>query len=134
MKVLLANPLKFKQLEKGLMQLTEEGATQVFKTVNTNNLILGVVGSLQFEVIKFRLLNEYNVEGVFEGVPYTCARWYHCDNAAQMKQFEQRYMAQIALDVEEKKIFLCNSTWDLEYAQKKFEGMQFYQNSDHIPV
>ena len=95
---------------------------------------MGEVGILQFEVIKFRLQHEYNVEGVFESAPYTCARWYHCKSDKVMKQFEERYISQIALDVKEKKIFLCNSTWDLDYAQKKFEGMEFYQNSDHIPV
>ncbi|MBU2514406.1 peptide chain release factor 3 [bacterium] len=134
MKVRLADPLKGKQLEKGLVQLTEEGATQVFKAVASNAHILGVVGVLQFEVIKFRLLHEYNVEGVFESVPYTCARWYHSDNEQVLKKFEERYIAQIAHDVKDKKIFLCNSTWDLDYAKKKFEGMEFYQNSDHIPV
>lgn len=134
MKVRLADPLKGKQLEKGLIQLTEEGATQVFKAVASNDHILGVVGVLQFEVIKFRLQHEYSVEGVFESVPYTCARWYHSDDDNVLKKFEERYIAQIALDVKEKKIFLCNTTWDLEYAQKKFEGIEFYQNSDHIPV
>ncbi len=134
MKVRLADPLKGKQLEKGLVQLTEEGATQVFKAVASNDHVLGVVGVLQFEVIKFRLLHEYSVEGVFESVPYTCARWYHCDDDKVLKRFEERYIAQIALDVKEKQIFLCNSTWDLDYAKKKFEGIEFYQNSDHIPV
>jgi len=134
MRVRLADPLKGKQLEKGLVQLTEEGATQVFRSVAGNNHILGVVGVLQFEVIKFRLLHEYSVEGVFEGVPYTCARWYHCDSTQVLQKFEERYISQIALDVEEKRIFLCNSTWDLNYASKKFEGIEFYQNSDHIPV
>ncbi len=134
MKVQLANPLKYKQLEKGLNQLAEEGATQVFRTTATNDLILGVVGVLQFDVIKFRLENEYGVEGVFEGVSYTCARWYHCQDETRLKEFEQRYMIQIALDSDLKKIFLCGSTWDLDYAKKKFEGMEFYQNSDHIPV
>jgi len=134
MRVRLADPLKGKQLEKGLVQLTEEGATQVFRSVASNNHILGVVGSLQFEVIKFRLLHEYNVEGVFEGVPYTCARWYHSPDEDIVKRFEERYLGQIATDVKNKKIFLCNSTWDLDYAVKKFEGLSFFQNSDHIPV
>ncbi|MBU2645694.1 peptide chain release factor 3 [bacterium] len=134
MRVRLADPLKGKQLEKGLVQLTEEGATQVFKSVASNDHILGVVGSLQFEVIKFRLLHEYNVEGVFEGVPYTCARWYHSQDEAVLKRFEERYIGQIATDVNYKKIFLCSSTWDLDYASKKFEGIAFFQNSDHIPV
>ena len=134
MKVRLADPLKGKQLEKGLVQLTEEGATQVFKSVASNDHILGVVGVLQFEVIKFRLLHEYSVEGVFESVPYTCARWYHCKDDNVLKKFEERYIAQIARDVKDKQIFLCNSDWDLDYAAKKFEGIEFYQNSDHIPV
>ena len=121
-------------LEKGLQQLTEEGATQVFRTTGSNQLILGVVGVLQFEVIKFRLQNEYGVEGLFEGVPYTCARWYHSDDPKTLQQFEQRYVSQVALDVDQKKIFLCNSTWDLDFAKKKFEKIEFYQNSDHIPV
>ncbi len=134
MRVRLADPLKGKQLEKGLVQLTEEGATQVFRSVASNDHILGVVGSLQFEVIKFRLLHEYNVEGVFEGVPYTCARWYHSTDSELLKRFEERYLGQIATDVKHKKIFLCSSTWDLDYATKKFEGLKFFQNSDHIPV
>jgi len=134
MRVRLADPLKGKQLEKGLVQLTEEGATQVFKSVASNDHILGVVGALQFEVIKFRLLNEYHVEGVFEGVPYTCARWYHSPDHTVLKKFEERYLGQIATDVKNKKIFLCSSTWDLDYAAKKFEGLDFFQNSDLIPV
>jgi len=134
MKVHLSNPLKSKQLVKGLTQLSEEGATQVFKTTGTNTLILGVVGILQFEVIKFRLLHEYGVEGVFEGVPFTCARWYHCEDKEQLKQFELRYLTQTALDVDKKKIFLCPSTWDLDYAKQKFEHLEFFQNSDQIPV
>jgi peptide chain release factor 3 len=134
MRVRLADPLKSKQLEKGLVQLTEEGATQVFRSVAAHDHILGAVGVLQFEVIKFRLQYEYNVEGVFESVPFTCARWYHSRDADTLKRFESRYFTQIATDVRNQKIFLCNSAWDLEYAQKKFEGIEFYQNSDHIPL
>ncbi|MGK0289831.1 MAG: peptide chain release factor 3 [bacterium] len=133
-KVRLANPLKMKQLEKGLNQLSEEGATQVFRPLHTNDPILGVVGVLQFEVIKFRLQNEYGVEGIFEGVPYTCARWYHSEDPKELKQFETRYSDQIALDVDKKKIFLANSKWDIDFTKKKFEHLEFYQNSDHIPV
>ena len=140
MKVRLANPLKVKQLEKGLQQLTEEGATQVFKLNFGSQMVLGVVGVLQFEVIKFRLEHEYAVEGLFEPVPYQLARWYHCKDPKQLKEFESRYTTQVATDVDGqpilslKTIFLCGSEWDLEYAKKKFEGLEFYQNSDHIPV
>ncbi len=133
MRVRLANPLKSKQLDKGLTQLTEEGATQVFRAIGSNTHILGVVGALQFEVIKYRLQHEYGVEGIFEPVPYAMARWYHGEGN-NLKEFEARYAGQIALDVDEKKTFLCNSDWDLEYASQKFKGIQFFQNSDHLPV
>ncbi|OGG93727.1 MAG: peptide chain release factor 3 [Candidatus Lambdaproteobacteria bacterium RIFOXYD2_FULL_50_16] len=133
MRVRLANPLKTKQLEKGLQQLTEEGATQVFK-LQSGGLVLGVVGVLQFEVIKFRLLGEYGVEGVFEPVGYQLARWYHATDLKVKKDFESRYVGQVAIDVDQKPIFLCNSPWDLDYAKEKFKGMQFFANSDHIPA
>lgn len=134
MKVRLANPLKMKQLEKGLDQLSEEGATQVFRLQFGNEPILGVVGVLQFDVIKFRLQNEYSVEGVFEPVPYNCARWYHSDDEKELKQFEERYVTQIAMDVENKKTFLANSIFDLDFIKKKFNSIEFYLNSDHIPL
>jgi len=133
MRVRLANPLKAKQLEKGLIQLTEEGATQVFRSIAGNQHILGVVGVLQFEVIKYRLEHEYGVEGIFEPIPYAMARWYHAEGEA-LGNFETRYASQIALDVHNKKIFLCNSAWDIEYATEKFSGVDFFQNSDHLPV
>ena len=132
-RVRLANPLKAKQLDKGLVQLTEEGATQVFKSIAGNQFILGVVGQLQFEVIKYRLEAEYGVEGIFESVGLSCARWYHAEKE-NLDAFETRNAGQIAWDVEDKKIFLCNSTWDLDYAAEKFKGIEFYQNSDHAPV
>lgn len=134
MKVRLANPLKAKQLEKGLNQLTEEGATQVFKLNTGGGLVLGVVGMLQFEVIKFRLEQEYGVEGLFEPVGYQLARWYHAEDKKLLGQFESRYTAQVATDVDDQPIFLCNSEWDLDYAKKKFEGLEFFSNSDHIPL
>jgi len=134
MKVRLANPLKGKQLEKGLKQLTEEGATQMFKLKTGGGLVLGVVGVLQFEVIKFRLQGEYGVDGVFEPASYQLARWYHAEDEKTEREFESRYAAQVAFDVDNQSIFLCNSEWDLEYAKQKFNGLEFYQNSDHIPV
>ena len=134
MRIHLENPLKIKQLDKGLDQLSEEGATQIFRFLNGNRPVLGVVGVLQFDVIKYRLLNEYGVEGVFQPVPYTCARWYHSEDLKTLKAFEDRYHVQIATDVENKKTFLTKSTFDIDYAAKKFEGMLFFQNSDHIPI
>jgi len=76
----LRDPLKMKALQKGLMQLCEEGATQLYRPLNNNDLILGAVGILQFDVVAHRLQYEYNVECTFEHVNVTTARWIECDD------------------------------------------------------
>ncbi|HEV2607271.1 MAG TPA: peptide chain release factor 3, partial [Xanthomonadaceae bacterium] len=77
----LRDPLKLKQLQKGLAQLSEEGATQFFRPLMSNDLILGAVGTLQFDVVAYRLKDEYGVDASFEPVGVVTARWVHCDNA-----------------------------------------------------
>ena len=76
----LSDPLKLKALQKGLAQLGEEGATQVFKPLNSNDLILGAVGVLQFDVVASRLQEEYSVECTYDAIPITCARWIFSKN------------------------------------------------------
>ena len=87
--VRIRNPLKIKQLHKGLQQLGEEGAVQVFKPVSSGDLILGAVGVLQFEVVASRLLNEYGVDAVFEGTSISSARWISCDDKKILSDFEK---------------------------------------------
>ena len=77
---MLRDPLKLKALQKGLAQLCEEGATQLFRPSIGNDLILGAVGPLQFEVAAYRLRDEYGVEAVFESVGVVAARWVRCDD------------------------------------------------------
>ena len=88
-RVRLNNPLKSKQLEKGLMQLAEEGAMQVFRPLMGSDYILGAVGVLQFEVTMARLKDEYGVDAVYEGVNYAMARWVSCEDPKRLETFEK---------------------------------------------
>ena len=81
----LKDPLKIKQLQKGLAQLSEEGATQFFRPLMSNDLILGAVGVLQFEVVAYRLKAEYGVEAIFEPVTVNTARWVHCADSKKLE-------------------------------------------------
>ncbi|MEN8261828.1 MAG: peptide chain release factor 3, partial [Pseudomonadota bacterium] len=87
-RVVLKDPLRAKALHKGLVQLSEEGATQLFKPLRNNDLILGAVGILQFDVTAFRLKDEYNVECVYDNVPVTTARWVSAANPAKLEEFK----------------------------------------------
>ena len=79
-RVRLKDPLKTKRLQKGLTQLSEEGATQVFMPYKNNDLIVGAVGVLQFDVVAFRLLDEYKAEAVYDQISVYTARWIKCDD------------------------------------------------------
>nr|WP_302504227.1 peptide chain release factor 3 [Geoalkalibacter halelectricus] len=89
-RVRLKNPLKVKQLQKGLLQLSEEGAVQVFRPLFGSDYILGAVGVLQFDVTMARLKAEYGVDAVYEGVDYATARWVACDDRKKLEEFERK--------------------------------------------
>ncbi len=97
-RAVLKDPLKMKALQKGLAQLCEEGATQLFKPLRNNDLILGAVGQLQFEVVAFRLQDEYNVQCVFDTIGVHTARWVYCADAKMLAEFQQRSYENLALD------------------------------------
>ena len=83
----LRDPLKLKALQKGLLQLSEEGATQFFRPLLGNELVLGAVGVLQFDVVAYRLKSEYKVDSVFENVNVQTARWVSCDDEKMLNGF-----------------------------------------------
>jgi len=85
----IKNPMKMKALQKGLEQLTEEGATQLFRPLANNELILGAVGVLQFDVVAHRLQHEYGVDAVFEPVQVATARWISCQDEKMLNDFEK---------------------------------------------
>ena len=88
-RVQLRDPLKLKALQKGLTQLGEEGATQVFRPKNRNDLILGAVGILQFDVVAWRLKEEYSVECTYDNIPVVAARWIECADSKMLDEFSK---------------------------------------------
>ena len=94
----LKDPMKMKALQKGLQQLSEEGSTQLFMPQRNNELIVGAVGQLQFEVVAYRLQDEYKVECIYEPVNVNTARWVDCDDAKKFEEFKNKCRANLAED------------------------------------
>jgi len=97
-RIRLGDPLRSKALNKGLDQLSEEGATQVFRFLDKNDIILGAVGALQFEVVAHRLLHEYGVDCDFESVAVAAARWIHSENDSELDKFKKSNRGLLAFD------------------------------------
>ena len=130
--VRIRNPLKIKQLHKGLQQLGEEGAVQVFKPVTGGDLILGAVGVLQFEVVASRLLNEYGVDAVFEGTSINTARWVSCDDRKMLADFERSSAgAHLAHDAAGNLAYLASSAVNLKLVQERWPGVTFHATREH---
>jgi peptide chain release factor 3 len=124
-RVRLKNPMKSKQLAKGLTHLAEEGAIQVFRPLGSSDYILGAVGVLQFDVTAERLRCEYNAETAYEQVNYSTARWVVCDNKKHMEEFERANSRYLALNSEGALTFLAPSDWHLERAMKEWPKIIF---------
>ena len=120
----IANPLKIKQLQKGLQQLSEEGATQLFRPLSGTDLILGAVGTLQFDVVANRLENEYGVLVIFEHYNCATARWIHGD-AGELRQLSERYSANVALDGADDPVYLAPNNVYLNMVKEKFPNLRF---------
>ncbi len=122
----LKNPIKMKQLQKGLEQLAEEGTSQLFRRKYNSDNIIGVVGRLQFEVVKFRLLNEYGADAIFTALNFSASRWYRCDDAAKLESFENYYRDKIVFDVRGYPMILFRDDWEQNYVQEKYPEVRFY--------
>lgn len=129
-KVLLKDPMKAKQLDKGLQQLSEEGTVQLFRRHTTPEKILGAVGVLQFEVVKHRLETEYNVRGDYESFSFVGVRWLKFENDIQKDKFIQKNGNNIVYDNKDRPCFGVRSEWDLKLVMEKNEGVEFYSTSD----
>jgi len=128
--VRLKNPLKAKQLQKGLTQLAEEGAIQVFMPVTGRDYILGAVGVLQFEVTMARLKAEYSADAIYEAVNFNVARWVRCDDRKKMAEFEKKNIANMARDAEGSLSFLTTSEWQLGYSMKEWPEIEFFKTRE----
>ncbi len=130
-RVRLKNPLKTKQLEKGLVQLAEEGAVQLFKPLHGSEYILGAVGVLQFDVIMERLRTEYKVDAVYEPVEYATARWISSTDKHKLDGFKQKNQMHMALDAEENLTFLASSEWRLQHTIEQWPDIEFNKTREH---
>jgi len=127
----LRDPLKMKALQKGLIQLCEEGATQLYRPLNNNELILGAVGVLQFDVVAHRLQNEYNVECSFENVSVTTARWVECDDEKMLNQFKQKASSSLALDHAGDLVYIAPTRVNLDMTQERWPDIRFLATREH---
>jgi peptide chain release factor 3 len=129
--VRIRNPIKVKQLHKGLQQLGEEGAVQVFKPVSGGDLILGAVGVLQFEVVASRLQNEYGVDAVFEGTSTTCVRWVTGEDKRMLADFEKNLGHNVAYDAAGNMAYLAPNSINLELTQERWPKLTFHATREH---
>jgi peptide chain release factor 3 len=121
----LRDPLKLKALQKGLAQLSEEGATQFFKPLLGNDLILGAVGILQFDVVAYRLKNEYGVEATFENINIQTARWVHCEDGKVLDDFIRQLQNNLAEDGAGHLVYLAPSRVNLQLTEERWPGIRF---------
>ena len=124
-RVQLRDPLKSKQLRQGLKQLSEEGATQVFMPLINNDLILGAVGVLQFDVVAFRLKDEYKVECAYEHVNVYTARWIECDDAKKLADFKRKAEANLAIDGAGHLTYLAPTRVNLSLMEERWPDIRF---------
>ena len=127
-----ADPMKTKQLEKGISQLMDEGVAQLFVNQFNNRKIIGTVGQLQFEVIQYRLENEYNAKCRWEPVSLYKACWIECEPGyeSELEQFKKRKYQYMAKDREGRDVFLADSGYVLTMAQQDFEHIKFHFTSE----
>jgi len=130
-RVRLKSPLKAKQLEKGLKQLSEEGAVQVFRPLINNDYIVGAVGVLQFDVTMERLKTEYGVDAVYENVDFATARWVGSHDARKLAEFEKKNQANLAYDAEGNLSYLASSEWRLGYVKEQWPDIDFAKTREH---
>jgi peptide chain release factor 3 len=121
-----------KNLKKGLDQLAQEGAVQLFRPIDSPEFIVGVVGNLQLEVLKFRLAAEYDVQAQFEMVELTTARWYRSSDPVAVAEFEQAFRRYVARDVKERSVYLAESAWRLGYVKERHPKIEFFETSDGV--
>ena len=129
--VRLKDPLKSKALLKGLVQLSEEGATQIFRPLNSNNLILGAVGVLQFDVVAYRLKHEYNVECAYENINVVTARWIYCDDKKMLENFRSKAFDHLALDGGDNLTYLAPTRVNLNLMIERWPEIRFQQIREH---
>lgn len=124
------DPMKSKQLEKGIQQLMDEGVAQLFVNQFNGRKIIGTVGQLQFEVIQYRLENEYNARCRWEPVHLYKACWIESNDEKELDNFKKRKYQYMAKDRDGRDVFLADSGYVLSMAQQDFENIKFHFSSE----
>jgi peptide chain release factor 3 len=128
--VINKDPMKTKQLEKGLMQLTDEGVAQLFTQFGGNKKIIGCVGELQFEVIQYRLLHEYGASVTFNSLPFYKACWLTSNDPKKLEEFSRFKQANIAEDKDGHMVYLAQSEWFLQTERTNNPAIEFHFTSE----
>jgi peptide chain release factor 3 len=131
-RVRLKDPMKNKALLKGLQQLSEEGATQLFRPIDNNDLILGAVGVLQFDVVVHRLKGEYNVECAYEPVQVHTARWVYCDDERKLEEFKKKASTNLAYDGAGNLTYIAPTRVNLDLTMERWPDIDFRATREHL--
>ncbi|MBG4689891.1 peptide chain release factor 3 [Pseudomonas aeruginosa] len=130
-RVRLKDPLKSKQLRQGLQELAEEGATQVFFPERNNDIILGAVGVLQFDVVASRLKEEYKVECAYEAINVWSARWIECDDEKKLKEFKDKAFENLSVDGGGHLTYLAPTRVNLSLMEERWPDIRFRATREH---
>ncbi len=130
-RIRLTDPMKSKQLQRGLQQLSEEGSTQVFSPLNSSDLIVGAVGPLQFEVVAYRLKDEYKVEARYEPVNVYTARWITCADARKLDDFRKKAAEHLSLDGGGHLTYLAPTRVNLSVMEERWPELEFRATREH---
>jgi peptide chain release factor 3 len=130
-RAILKDPLKLKALKKGLAQLCEEGATQLFRPLRNNDLILGAVGPLQFDVVAHRLKDEYRVDCQFEPINVMTARWIDVDDEQLLQDFQRKAHDNLALDHSESLVYIAPTKVNLSLTEERWPDIAFRETRDY---
>jgi peptide chain release factor 3 len=130
-RAVLKDPLRMKALGKGLDQLCEEGATQLFRPLRNSDMILGAVGQLQFEVVAFRLQDEYGVQCVFDNISVHTARWVTAQDPRKLEEFRTRAYDHLALDHDGELVYLASSRVNLQLTLERYPDIRFHATREH---
>ena len=125
------DPLKTKQLEKGLDQLAEEGASQIFKPLTRNDLVVGAVGVLQFDLVAYRLKDEYRADCLYEDANIFTARWVTCEDEKKLEEFKRKHEDQLALDGGGYLAYLAPTRANLALIEDRWPDIAFSKTREH---
>jgi peptide chain release factor 3 len=125
------DPFKAKQLQKGLQELGEEGAIQVFESAVSGSLLLGAVGPLQFEIVAQRLATEYKVDAIYDPANISTARWLTFPDEATRRNFEREQTAAMATDVDGNPVFLATNKYNLQVTMERWPKVGFHSTREH---